>query len=219
MTFETSRILLRQWQPDDAEYLYEYTRDPEIAGLYEFSFQNVEKCREIIETAFSEPEVYAIFSKRNCDKKTIGCAELKIGKSSGLKLKTDEAELCSWIGAYKNDAWDQDFTSDVYWEMLRHAFEDLKLSKLWTVCYETESAKKAAIEEVCFELFKKRRILDPMKKYRYIYCFTASRWKMFLSVPGMTKFNPIVYVPDGFVITRYNGKWYQTDGYMNGLLR
>lgn len=219
MTFETSKLLLRQWQPEEAKYLYEYTRDTNIAELYKFSFQNVEKCHEIIETVFSEPEIYAIFSKRNCDNKPIGCAELKIGKSSDLKLKTDEAELCSWIGAYKNDVWDQEFTRNVYWEMLRHAFEDLKLSKLWVVCYETDSSKKAAIEEVGFESIKKQKVLDPLKKYRYTYCFTASRWKLLFSVPGMTKFNPIVCVPDGFVITNYNGKWYQTDGYMNGLLR
>jgi len=30
MTLETSRLILRQWQVDDAEELFEYAKDPSV---------------------------------------------------------------------------------------------------------------------------------------------------------------------------------------------
>ena len=61
MIFETERLILRPWQEDDAEDLFQYASDPEIglpAGWPPHI--SVENSREIIHHILSAPETYAV---------------------------------------------------------------------------------------------------------------------------------------------------------------
>ena len=64
MIIETERLILRPWQESDAEDLYTYAKDPEVgppAGWPPHT--SVENSRDIIKTALSRPETYAVCLK------------------------------------------------------------------------------------------------------------------------------------------------------------
>ena len=129
MTLETERLILRPWREDDAEDLYTYASDPEIgppAGWQPIT--SVENSREIIRTVLSAPDIFAVCLKANG--KPVG----SIGfKRNDLAEHDDEYELGYWIG---KPFWGQGLVPEASREMLRYAFENLKMNRIWCGYYD-----------------------------------------------------------------------------------
>lgn len=143
MTFETDRLLLRPWREEDAEALYEYARDPAIgppAGWLPHT--DAEDSRRIIRTVLSSPETYAVCLK--ADGKPIG----SIGfHRNDLAESEDEYELGYWIG---RPFWGQGLIPEAAREMLRHAFEDLGMSRIWCGHYDGNDKSRRVQEKLGF---------------------------------------------------------------------
>ena len=64
MELTTARLLLRPWQLEDAEVLFQYAKDERIGPIAGWSpHTSVENSREIIGTVLSAPETYAVVLK------------------------------------------------------------------------------------------------------------------------------------------------------------
>lgn len=129
MILQTKRLILRPWCEEDAEDLYRYASDPEVgppAGWQPHT--SVENSREIIHAVLSAPETYAVCLKE--DGKPIG----SIGfHRADLAELDDEYELGYWIG---KPFWGQGLIPEASREMLRHAFLDLGMSRIWCGYYD-----------------------------------------------------------------------------------
>lgn len=126
---ETSRLILRPWCEDDAEDLYKYASDPEVgppAGWPPHT--SVENSREIILGVLSAPETYAICLKE--DGKAIGSIGLH---RNDLAEDEDEYELGYWIG---KPFWGQGLIPEAARELLRYAFEELGMNRIWCGYYD-----------------------------------------------------------------------------------
>ena len=129
MTFETKRLILRPWCEDDAEDLYKYASDPEVgppAGWPPHT--SVENSREIIRNVLSAPETYAVCLKE--DGKAIGSIGLH---RNDLAENDDEYELGYWIG---KPFWGQGLIPEAAREVLRYAFEELGMNRIWCGYYD-----------------------------------------------------------------------------------
>ena len=129
MTFETKRLILRPWCEDDAEDLYKYASDPEVgppAGWPPHT--SVENSREIIRNVLSAPETYAVCLKE--DGKAIGSIGLH---RNDLAEDEDEYELGYWIG---KPFWGQGLIPEAARELLRYAFEELGMNRIWCGYYD-----------------------------------------------------------------------------------
>ncbi len=126
---ETERLILRPWRENDAEDLYKYASDPEVgppAGWPPHT--SVENSCEIIRTVLSAPETFAVCQKE--DGKPIG----SIGfHRNDLAEDDDEYELGFWIG---KPFWGSGLIPEASREMLRYAFEDLKMNRIWCGYYD-----------------------------------------------------------------------------------
>ena len=72
---ETSRLILRPWQDEDAASLFRYASDSDIGPIAGWPpHTSVEHSLEIIRTVFSAPEVYAVVLKDTGE--PVGCSEL-----------------------------------------------------------------------------------------------------------------------------------------------
>ena len=61
---ETERLLLRYWEESDAEALFKYASDPDVAPRAGWpAHQSVEESREIIRTYFHNDTTWAIVLK------------------------------------------------------------------------------------------------------------------------------------------------------------
>ena len=129
MTFETERLILRPWREDDAESLYKYASDTEVGPKAGWPpHTSVENSREIIRTVLSAPDTFAVCLKENG--KPIG----SIGfHRNDLAEDDDEYELGYWIG---KKFWGQGLIPEASRELLRHAFNDLNMQRIWCGYYD-----------------------------------------------------------------------------------
>ena len=140
---ETERLIIRPWREDDAEDLYTYASDPEVgppAGWPPHT--SVENSREIICTVLSAPDTFAVCLKENG--KPIG----SIGfHRNDLAEDDDEYELGYWIG---KPFWGQGLIPEASREMLRYAFEDLGMNRIWCGYYDGNEKSRRVQEKLGF---------------------------------------------------------------------
>ena len=144
MIFETERLILRPWREDDAEELYKHAKDADIglpAGWLPHT--DAENSREIIRTVLSAPETYAVCLKE--DGKPIG----SIGfHRNDIAEEDDEYELGYWIG---KSFWGRGLIPEAARELLRHAFEDLGMNRLWCGYYDGNVKSRRVQDKLGFQ--------------------------------------------------------------------
>ena len=146
MILHTERLILRNWKDTDAEAMYTYARDPEVGPPAGWPpHKNVEESLSVIRNVLSGPESYAI-----CFKGTdvpIGCIDLKLKDRTDLTDRDDECELGYWLG---KPFWGRGIMPEAAREILRHAFLDLGMQKVWCAYYDGNDKSKRVQEKVGF---------------------------------------------------------------------
>ena len=143
MILQTKRLILRPWSENDAEELYKYASDPEVgppAGWPPHT--SAQNSREIIRTVLSAPETYAVCLKENG--KPIGSVGLH---RNDLAERDDEYELGYWIG---KPFWGQGLIPEASRELLRYAFEDLGMNRIWCGYYDGNEKSRRVQEKLGF---------------------------------------------------------------------
>ncbi len=147
MILETPRLILRPFKETDAESLYEFAKDPRVGPIAGWPVHtSVENSRDIIRGVLSANETYAVTLKS--DNAAIGSAGLLIGNKSNLDIAADEAEIGYWIGV---PYWGQGLIPEAVNELIRYAFEDLKLSVLWCGYFDGNEKSKRVGEKCGFK--------------------------------------------------------------------
>ena len=144
MILQTERLILRPWEESDAEECYRYAKDPRVgpaAGWREH--ESVEYSRRIIRDVLSAPETYAIVLKET------GLPVGSIGfHHNDLASEDDETELGYWLGV---PYWGRGIVPEAAREMLRRAFEDLGLSRVWCGYYDGNEKSKRVQQKLGFK--------------------------------------------------------------------
>ena len=141
---ETKRLILRRREESDAENLYEYAKDPDVGPIAGWPpHQSVAESLDVIRDVFNGAEAYAICFKS--DGKAIGAIELKLNGHTDLTERDDECELGYWLG---KPFWGQGIMPEAAREMLRHAFMDLSMQKVWCGYYDGNTKSKR-VQEKC----------------------------------------------------------------------
>lgn len=175
MILQTKRLILRPWREDDAEDLYKYASDPEVgppAGWPPHT--SVENSREIIRTVLSAPETFAVCLKENG--KPVG----SIGfHRNDLATKDDEYELGYWIG---KPFWGQGLIPEASREMLRYAFEDLGMNRIWCGYYDGNVKSRRVQDKLGFVYHHTTEGLEvrQMNEIRtgHVMLMTRETWEM-----------------------------------------
>ena len=174
-TFKTKRLILRHWQESDAESLFEYARCPDVGPIAGWQpHKSVEQSRSIIQTALSGKEAYAVCLQ--ADNKAIGAIELIF--ECALTQNSDECMLGFWIG---KPFWGQGFIPEAARELLRRAFEDLGVNKVWCAYYDGNIKSKRAQEKLGFryQYTKENQDVPALQETRtmHINCLTKKEWE------------------------------------------
>ncbi|MBQ9195746.1 MAG: GNAT family N-acetyltransferase [Clostridia bacterium] len=143
MILETERLILRPWQESDAEECYRYAKDPRVGPMAGWlAHTSVENSRQIIREGLSGPEIYAIVSKET------GLPVGSIGlHHNDLAVAEDEAELGFWVGV---PYWGRGIVPEAARAVLRHAFEELGLARVWCGYYDGNEKSKRVQEKLGF---------------------------------------------------------------------
>ncbi len=148
MTLETKHLILRPWRETDAEDLYKYASDSEVgppAGWQPHT--SVEYSREIISKVLSANETYAVCFKE--DGKPIGSVGLH---RNDLAEMEDEYELGYWLG---KPFWGQGIIPEAANGLIRHAFIDLKINRIWCGYYDGNEKSRRVMDKLGFIYYRK----------------------------------------------------------------
>ena len=176
MNLQTERLILRRWEDSDAASLYEYASDPDVGPIAGWpAHQCIEESRNVIRSVLNGKEAYAVCLKT--DGKAIGAIELKLNGHSDLAGADDECELGYWLG---KPYWGQGMMPEAAEELLRHAFEDLGMAKVWCGYYDGNSQSKRVQEKCKFRYQWTTEGVDvPLmheKRTGHVNCMTRDQW-------------------------------------------
>lgn len=178
MILETERLILRPWREEDAEECYRYAQNPKVGPIAGWPVHtSIENSKEIIKNVLSVPETYAIIWKETG--LPIGSIGLKIGDATDLTDKADECELGYWLGV---DYWGRGIMPEAAMEILRHAFEDCNMKKVWCAYYDGNT-KSARVQEKCgfqYQWTTEKVDVPLLHEVRkgHVNCLTKDEWVM-----------------------------------------
>lgn len=144
MILETERLVLRPWNENDAEDLYTYAKDPAVGPIAGWPpHKSVGESLDVIRNVLNGKEAYAVCLRE--DLKAIGAIELKLNGHTDMTEKDDECELGYWLG---KPFWGRGLIPEAAREMLRHAFEDLGMNRVWCGYYDGNERSKRVQEKI-----------------------------------------------------------------------
>lgn len=151
MTLNTQRLILRPWCENDAADLFEYAKDSDVGPIAGWPpHKNIQESLDVIKNVFCGKECYAVCLKEN--NRAIGAVELKLNGHTDMTIRDDECELGYWIG---KPFWGNGYIPEAVKELLRRAFEDLKMTTVWCGYYEGNEKSKRVQQKCGFEFFAK----------------------------------------------------------------
>ncbi|WP_331463513.1 GNAT family N-acetyltransferase [Blautia liquoris] len=174
---ETQRLILRPWEESDAEELYRYAQDDRIGPSCGWQVHtSMDNSHEIIRDVLSSVGNYAIVLKET--NLVVGSIGLMIGENSNLGVSDTEAEIGYWIGV---PYWGQGLIPEAVCELMRYAFEELGLKKLWCGYYEGNTKSKR-VQEKCGFHYHHTNVgvyVDQMNEERteHISCINRDEWE------------------------------------------
>ena len=176
MMLETERLTLRRWRETDVNAMYTYARDPEVGPAAGWPpHRSLEESRGIVKMLMACPEAYAICLKGTDE--PIGCIDLKLKDRTDLTDRDDEGELGYWLG---KPFWGRGIMPEAAREMLRHAFEDLGMQKVWCAYYGGNEKSKRVQEKVGFRYQWTTPDVDvPLlgeTRIGHVNCMTKTEW-------------------------------------------
>ena len=173
----TRRLMLRRWEQADAEDLYRYASDADVGPIAGWPpHKSIDESRAVIRDVLNGREAYAICLKE--DRKAIGAIELKLNGHTDLTDRDDECEIGYWLG---KPFWGRGIVPEAVTEMLRRAFEDIGMQKVWVGYYEGNSKSKRVQEKCRFRFQRKSEGVDvPLmqeKRTGYVSSLTKDQWQ------------------------------------------
>ena len=173
----TRRLVLRRWEQADAEDLYRYASDADVGPIAGWPpHKSIDESRAVIRDVLNGREAYAICLKE--DGRAIGAIELKLNGHTDLTDRDDECEMGYWLG---KPFWGRGIVPEAVTEMLRRAFEDIGMQKVWVGYYEGNSKSKRVQEKCRFRFQRKSEGVDvPLmqeKRTGYVSSLTRDQWQ------------------------------------------
>lgn len=176
MVLTTNRLILRPWEESDAENLYKYACDPEVGPIAGWPIHtSIENSLDIICNVLSAKETYAVVDRNTgC---AIGSIGLMIGKASNIGIPDTEAELGYWIAV---PYWGKGLIPEAVHEILRYAFEELNLDKVWCAYFDGNNKSKRVQEKCGFKYkYTKENVLCSLLnevRTEHITCLKKEDW-------------------------------------------
>ena len=169
---ETERLTLRPWAEADAPALFRWARDPEVGPRAGWEpHESVEESARIIREVLAVPESYAIVVRgRTPEDDSVGAVGLKFGAASDLARDASEAELGYWLA---RPLWGRGYTPEAGRALLAHAFDDLRLERVWAGHYEGNLQSRRVLEKLGLTEVRTR---DAGGSLEPVLCVTRAQW-------------------------------------------
>lgn len=174
-TFETERLILRELRLDDAEAMWEYAKDPEIAafGLWlpQVTLQeNIDDLQEALE-GYAAGTALDWAVEHGADRKMIGRINL-----GGYHARDRRADLGH---AYNRNYWGKGYATEAARSVLAFAFDTLNLNRVGASVLPDNVGSIRVLEKLGFQHEGVRRQYTTLRgqpEDLYSYSILAHEW-------------------------------------------
>ena len=143
-TLETERLILRTWEPEDVNDLYEYAKDPRVGPIAGWaSHKSIDESMLILKSCIENDNSWAIELK-DC-KKVIGMVKIHPDENRGKYY----AKLINY--ALSPAYWGNGYMTEALKRVVDYAFDELKVDLLSVFHYPQNVRSKRVIEKCGFE--------------------------------------------------------------------
>lgn len=144
-TLETERLVLRPWRECDAQALFNYACDPDVADPAGWPpHQSIDFSLSVIRTVFSAPYTFAVVLKESDE--PIGCCGIVPPEArENAKTGGADAEIGYWLG---KPYWGKGIIPEAVDALVRFCFSKLDMMRVWISCYEFNH-KSCRVAEKC----------------------------------------------------------------------
>lgn len=146
MMIKCDKCILRKWKPSDLENLVKNANNYNVASTLRDAFPypyTVEDGKEWIE--FAENENWGYNFAITIDDKAVGGIGLIVGKD----IERKSSEVGYWLG---EDHWGKGIASSALEGIVKFAFDELKLERIFAVPLENNTASRRVLEKNDFIL-------------------------------------------------------------------
>lgn len=167
---ETNRLILREWNMNDAEDLYEYAKSEKVGPMAGWKpHANIEETQTIIKMFIKENDTWAICNKENA--KVIG--------SIGLHRSCNEHER-SLGYVLSEDFWGKGLAYEAAKCVMEYAFRNFKIDTISVVHFSFNNQSKRVIEKLGFHYIetkeKATKIFDGTEYDDVCYAITKEEF-------------------------------------------
>jgi RimJ/RimL family protein N-acetyltransferase len=175
MVLETERLILRAWEEADAAECFRYAQDPRVGDPCGWrAHKDAAESRRIIRDVLAVPETYAIVLRET----GLPVGSIGLHRHTDNARRDDEAELGYWLGV---PYWGRGLVPEAARQVLRHAFEELGLARVWCAYFDGNEKSKRVQEKLGFRFGWTTEGLDvPQmgeKRTGHVNFLTKNRWE------------------------------------------
>jgi ribosomal-protein-alanine N-acetyltransferase len=135
--FETKRLFLRGFKEDDAQDVFEYSKDEEVVKYLTWNVhKSVEDSKASITSYLMQPGIYAIVLKES--EKVIGCID--------FSFLDDKKATFGYV--LNKKYWNKGYMSEALSIIIDYLFNDCGVEEIIGKC-ETENIASAKVMEKC----------------------------------------------------------------------
>lgn len=142
-TLYTQRLVLRPFEIEDLEDVYDYAKSPNVGPLagWQAHPDKIQTAKTLIRF-IEEGEVWAIVEKESG--KVIG----SIGLHKGRFVTGDSVQSLGYV--LREDKWGKGYMTEAAKEVVRHGFEQMKLEMISVGHFDFNARSKRVIEKLGF---------------------------------------------------------------------
>jgi ribosomal-protein-alanine N-acetyltransferase len=142
---QTERLLLRPWDPDDADAVYAYASDPEVARYMPW-----QRHASVADAHFFLNEIVAERYEQGCLLYAVSPAdvpELAIGGMS-LEWKPEEHQVMELGYVLARDQWGKGYAPEAARALLDHAFSTTAVERIFAPIFAENMRSRRAAEKM-----------------------------------------------------------------------
>lgn len=146
-TMETTRVVLRPWNENDAASLYKYAQHPAIGPIAGWPpHTSEEESRKVIREILSAPETYAVVLKESGE--PIGSVGIMFGDGvHSAEIQEGDAEIGYWIGV---PYWGKGLIPETVERLLKRCFDELGIKRVWCGYYDGNDKSRRMMDKCGF---------------------------------------------------------------------
>jgi ribosomal-protein-alanine N-acetyltransferase len=141
----TARLLLRPWDPDDADAVYAYASDPEVARyMFWHRHESVADAHFFLNEVVAEGYDKGFLSYAICP---LDLPEMPIGGVS-VEWKPEEHQIMELGYVLARDHWGKGYAPEAARALLEHAFSTTPVERIFAPIFVENSKSRRAAEKI-----------------------------------------------------------------------